>query len=155
MPWSGAVGEGRDQSGAPPAGPPAPRTDRIVRALLALAVWGCFGDAGWRLGGPLVGGGAALAAAVAWILWAAPNDPARPGRVWIAIPGPARLALEAALIGLAAAGVWATGSRAVGETLLTVVGLHAALTWERAAALLGRRGVGTARSGQDEGRARG
>jgi len=57
------------------------------------------------------------------------------------VPGPARLAIELAVLGLAAYGIWAAGSRAAGETLLTFGLIHYGLSWERVRWLLrGSRG---------------
>ena len=103
--------------------------------LGALAVWG------WRLGeatwSKLALG--ALFPAVAALLWgvfAVPNDPSRNPKATVVVPGVVRLLLEWALFGLAAYGLWSTGSRAAAETLLTVTALHYALSWERIAWLV-------------------
>ena len=108
----------------------------VVRLLLELALLAAFGVWGWRLGdGGVAGGGLALLlsliAAVPWGVFSVPNDPSRNPRAVVAVPGVVRLALEWALFGLAAYGLWSTGSRAVAETLLTVAGLHYIRNWER------------------------
>jgi hypothetical protein len=51
----------------------------------------------------------------------------------VAVPGAVRLAFEFALIGVAAYGVWTSGSRALAETMLTAFALHYAVTWPRVA----------------------
>ena len=132
---------------APPgiAASPSPRLiDRLIRAILGVTIaagvaWGL-----WRLiGGGTVAGTAGLLAGVATIaVWLTFETPGDPGGGWfgrIAIPGPARLLGELALLGLAATAIWLGGSRAASETLLTVAGLHLFLSWERAAWLCGRR----------------
>lgn len=127
------------------AAPPRSRlVDRLIRTLLGIAAaagvaWGL-----WRLGGGGVSaGGAGLLAGVATIaLWLIVETPGDPGRGWlgrVAVPGPARLAVELALLGLGATAIWLGGSRAASETLLTVAGLHLFLSWERVAWLCGRR----------------
>lgn len=108
----------------------------VVRFLLELALLGALGVWGWRLGDGGAAGGALallvpLIAAVLWGVFSVPNEPSRHPRAIVAVPGIVRLALEWALFGLAAYGLWSTGSRAAAETLLTVTGLHYALSWER------------------------
>ena len=108
----------------------------VVRFLLELVLLAVLGVWGWRLGdGGMAGGGLALLvpliAAVLWGAFSVPGDPSRNPRALVAVPGVVRLALEWALFGLAAYGLWSTGSRAAAETLLTVAGLHYALSWER------------------------
>ena len=108
----------------------------VVRFLLELVLLAALGVWGWRLGdGGMAGGGLALLvpliAAVLWGVFSVPGDPSRNPRALVAVPGVVRLVLEWALFGLAAYGLWSTGSRAAAETLLTVAGLHYALSWER------------------------
>jgi hypothetical protein len=97
--------------------------------LAALTYWG------WHLRGGGVAG-AVLAGAipvVAGALWGVfrTRGDTGPAEPTVAVPGVIRLALEFALSGLAAYGLWASGSRAAAETLLTAFALHYAVTWER------------------------
>jgi hypothetical protein len=73
--------------------------------------------------------------AALWGVFGTPGDPSR-GPAPVAIPGWARLLLEAALIGAGAYGIWTSWSRAAAETLLTAFVIHYALTWERGRWLL-------------------
>ena len=112
----------------------------IFAFLLEIAMFVCLAIWGWRLGGGGIRGGllAALFVVVAGAVWGlcrAPGDLPH-GRSRIPVPGPVRLAIEFALLGLAAYGVWASGLRAAGETLLTAGAVHYALGWERVQWLL-------------------
>jgi hypothetical protein len=117
----------------------APRVAPVhlaIRFALELALLAALAYWGWHLGnGGVVGVLLAVAIpVVAGALWGifrtrGDTGPAEPP---VAIPGTLRLALEFALIGLAAYGVWSSGSRAAAETLLTAFALHYAVTWERA-----------------------
>jgi len=75
-------------------------------------------------------------AMASWVTFAVLGDPSRSGRAPVPVPGVARLGLEWALFGLAAYGLWSTGSRAAAETLLTAAALHYALAWDRLVWLL-------------------
>ena len=69
-----------------------------------------------------------------------PGDVGLPVPVTISISGRTRLLLELTITAIAAYGLWTTVSRAAGETLLTLVGVHYAVTWEASAgSSLGRR----------------
>ena len=119
-----------------PSAAPKLTVPLAIRFLLELVLLAALGVWGWRLGnGGVAGGALALVvpttAAVLWGLFSVPGDPSRNPRALVAVPGVVRLALEWALFGLAAYGLWSTGSRAAAETLLTVTGLHYALSWER------------------------
>jgi hypothetical protein len=101
--------------------------------LAAIAYWG------WHLGdGGFVGVLLAVAlptiAAVHWAVFRTPGDAG--GRPVVPIRGVVRLGLEFALIGLAAYGLWTSGSRAAAETFLTVFALHHAVSWPRVAWLV-------------------
>jgi hypothetical protein len=111
-----------------------------IRFALELALLAALAYWGWHLrDGGVVGVILAVAIPViAGALWGVfrtrgDTGPVEPA---VAIPGILRLALEFALIGLAAYGVWSSGSRAAAETLLTAFALHYAVTWERAAWLI-------------------
>lgn len=121
-----------------PAGSVPPRVapaHLAIRFTLELALLAAIADWGWHLGdGGVAGASPAVAIpAAAAALWAifrtrGETDKAEPV---VAIAGVVRLALELGLIGLAAYGVWSSGSRAAAETLLTAFALHYAVTWER------------------------
>ena len=77
----------------------------------------------------------ALAAAV-WIAFRVPGDVGLPFPFTVAVSGRVRFLIELAITAIAAYGLWTTASRAAGETLLTVVGIHYAVTWDRVRWLL-------------------
>lgn len=105
-----------------------------LAALLSMSVWGWRAVAGW-LRYPL----AALipvSAAILWGVFAVPNDPSRSGAAPIAVPGLARLALEAAVFG---AGIWAlrdSGFSRTSFTLGIVVVAHYVISYDRVRWLL-------------------
>jgi hypothetical protein len=124
-------------------GDPAPRIAPIhlaIRFALELVMWGAIGYWGWHLGdGPwrwVLAIGFTLISMALWGVFRTRGDSSGRQDPPVAIPGVARLALELALFGLAAYGVWTSGSRAVAETLLTVFVLHYAVTWNRVAWLV-------------------
>lgn len=101
-----------------------------VAALVALGRWG------WGLGTGFVALAPALllpgAAAAAWGIFRVPNDGGRPV---VEVPGPVRLALEAAYFGGA---VWAAsriGDGGWAAPLGAAVAAHYALSWDRVALL--------------------
>jgi hypothetical protein len=115
---------------------------RAIRLALELALLAAFGFWGWHLGaGGMTGALLAVAlpvlAAALWGIFATPGDTGRPTPL-VTVPGVARLGLEVALIGVAAYGVWTSGSRALTETMLTAFALHYAVTWPRVAWLVRR-----------------
>jgi uncharacterized protein DUF2568 len=106
-----------------------------IRFALELALLAALAYWGWHLGGDRVAGGllvvvVPVVAAALWGVFRTAGDPGQ-ARPTVPIPGMLRLALEFTLIGLAAYGVWSSGSRAAAETLLTAFALHYAVTWER------------------------
>jgi F0F1-type ATP synthase assembly protein I len=106
-----------------------------IRFALELALLAAFAYWGWHLGdGGVLGGLLAVVlpavGAAVWAIFRTAGDTGQ-SRPVVAIPGPMRLALELALIGLAAYGVWTSGSRAAAETVLTAFALHYAVTWHR------------------------
>ena len=124
------------QAFAPPVAP----AHLAIRFALELALLGAFAYWGWHVGdGGVIGGLLAIAypvaAATVWAVFRTAGDTGQ-ARPVVAIPGALRLALEFALIGLAAYGVWTSGSRAAAETLLTAFALHYAVTWNRLAWLI-------------------
>jgi hypothetical protein len=117
----------------------------IFAFLLEAAMFICIGIWGWHLGDGGVFSGFLTAifvviAAGVWGLCRVPGDLPR-GDSRVPVSGPVRLVIEFAVLGLAVFGIWAAGSRAAGETLLTAGVIHHALTWERIRWLLhtGRR----------------
>lgn len=115
--------------------PVVPALHLAIRFLLEIAIFASYAVWGWQTGGGGLGGGALAFVAVIvpaglWGVFRTPGDTSG-GRAIVPIPGPARLALEMAVIGLGAAGLWTAWSRAAAETLLTVLALHYSLTWER------------------------
>ncbi len=114
--------------------PSRPGVELVYRFGLELALLGGLGYWGWHLGSaaPTRIALALLLPAVGAILWGLFVSP----RARVAVPGPLRLTVEVALFGLAAYGIWTSGSRAAAETLLTAVGLHYVLAWDRLVWLL-------------------
>lgn len=86
---------------------------------------------GGELTGLLVAGLVVMLLAGIWITVRVPGDVSIPVPILVPTSGRTRLLLELAITAVAAYGIWTTLSRAAGETLLTVVGLHYAVTWER------------------------
>jgi hypothetical protein len=117
------------------------------RFLLELGLLAGLGYWGWHLGNGGAAGAALavvfpLVAAVLWAVFRVPNDPSANPRAIVPVHGWLRLAMEVALIGLAAYGVWTSGSRAAAETLLTAAVIQYAVTWERIVWLLRSRTAG-------------
>jgi len=107
----------------------------IFAFLLEAAMFICIGVWGWHLGNGGFFGGVLAAffvviAAGVWGPCRAPGDLPR-GESRVPVSGPVRLLIEFTVLGLAVYGIWAAGSRAAGETLLTAGVIHYALTWER------------------------
>jgi hypothetical protein len=102
-----------------------------IAALVAMGYWG------WRHADGLVRYGLTVGVPlVAATLWAVFRVPGDPGPAPVAVPGAARLALEAAFFGFA---VWALYSSDVKKgalTLAIVVILHYAISTDRIGALL-------------------
>src|SRR5262249_2753868 len=126
-------------------GATAPRVAPVhlaIRFALELALLAALAYWGWHLGdggiaGVLLAVVIPVATGLMWGIFRSRGDTG-PAESTVAMPGWLRLALELALIGLAAYGVWTSGSRAAAETLLTAFALHYAVTWERAAWLVRR-----------------
>ena len=131
----------------PTTADPAPSIAPIhlaIRFALELVMWGAIGYWGWHLGGDgvmrwVLAIGFTLIAMVLWGVFRTRGDSSGRQDPPVAIPGIARLILELTLFGLAAYGVWTSGSRAAAETLLTVFALHYAVTWNRQAWLVRQR----------------
>jgi hypothetical protein len=113
-----------------------------IRFALELALLAAYAYWGWLLGdggvtGVLLAVVLPLLAAALWGIFKTPGDTGK-ATPTISVPGVVRLALEFALIGVAAYGVWTSGSRALAETMLTAFALHYAVTWPRVAWLVRR-----------------
>jgi hypothetical protein len=134
----------------PPESPdPAPATEtpdqqpligRLVHLAVVLGVIAGCGLLGWAMAGGLFGVSLAMlfgvSAAMLWWGTAAMRDPERSQLARITIPGPARLALEIALIIAAGAGIWMAWNRAAGETFLTVAAIDFFVRYHRITALI-------------------
>ena len=115
-----------------------------IRFALELAAAAGLAWWGWTLGN---GGapGAILAilfpvvAFTVWGVFAVKDDPSRNPNPPVAIPGWLRLLIEAAFFGIAAYGIWTSGSRALAETLLTAVGIVYFVSYDRVIWLLKQR----------------
>jgi hypothetical protein len=108
-----------------------------IRFALELVLLAAYAYWGWHLGdggavGILLAVALPVLAAALWGIFKTPGDTTANAQPVVAVPGVVRLALEFALIGLAAYGVWTSGSRALAETMLTAFALHYAVTWPRA-----------------------
>lgn len=124
--------------------PHQPLTIGLVRFALEIAAIGGLGCWGWSLGdGGIDGTLLALVipgiAAAIWGVFAVRDDPSRNPNPPVAIPGWLRLAIEFGVFGLAAYGIWTSGSRAAAETLLTGVGIVYVVSWDRQLWLLRQR----------------
>ena len=110
-------------------------TSLIFAFLLELAMFISIGIYGWHLGNGGFFGviGAVFFVVIAagvWGLCRTPGDLPR-GESRVPVSGSVRLLIEFTVLGLAVYGIWAAGSRAAAETLLTAGVIHYALTWER------------------------
>jgi len=124
--------------------PHQPLTIGLVRFALEIAAIGGLGWWGWTLGDGGIGGTllALVIPGIAFSIWgvfAVRDDPARNPNPLVAIPGRLRLIIELSVFGLAAYGIWTSGSRAAAETLLTGVGIVYVVTWDRQLWLLRQR----------------
>jgi hypothetical protein len=127
------------------AAPPAqPVVLGIVRFAMELVAFGGLFWWGWTTGdggitGALLGAIFFLVAAILWGVLAVPNDPSRNPNPPIGVPGWLRLMIELGIFGVAAYGIWVSGSRALAETLITAVVITYVLTYDRARWLLSQR----------------
>ena len=132
----------KPESGQDP--PHQPLTIGLVRFALELAAFGGLGWWGWSLGHGGIGGTLlavvipGIAAAI-WGVFAVQDDPSRNPNPPVTIPGWLRLVIEFGVFGLAAYGIWTSGSRAAAETLLTGVGIVYVVSWDRQLWLLRQR----------------
>ena len=106
-----------------------------VRFLLELAALGIMGDWGWTQGEGVsrfvLAIGIPLIAAVAWGVFAVPDDPSRSGRALVAIPGAARLVLEVAIFGFAAWALYITGHTLLSLIYTAIVVIHYLISYDR------------------------
>jgi hypothetical protein len=126
---------------APPA---QPMVLGIVRFAMELVAFGGLFWWGWTIGdggiaGTLLGAMFFLAAAILWGVFAVPNDPSRNPNPPFGVPGWLRLIIELGIFGVAAYGIWVSGSRALAETLITAVVITYVLSYDRARWLLRQR----------------
>jgi hypothetical protein len=108
-----------------------------LRFVLELVALGGLATLGWRLGGPGWELAPAVvipvAAAAAWGTFRVPNDP---GPAPVAVPGPVRLALEAAVFAGGIVGYAAGAHATVALGFGAVVALHHVVSYDRVGRLL-------------------
>lgn len=114
---------------------------RFLLEIAALVAWGWTGwtfgsTAGWVPWAPAFG--IPLVAAVAWGTFNVPGDPSRSGRTPVAVPGLVRLALEAAFLGGAWAGLAWAGAPGWAGALGVVSVVHYAASVKRLAWMVRR-----------------
>lgn len=113
-----------------------------LRFLLELAALVAVGAWGWQqredglrfalaIGIPLL-------LAVAWGVFAVPDDPSRSGKAPIPVPGPLRLLFELAFFALAVWALYAIGQTNLGWIFGVVVAFHYILSYDRIRWLLAR-----------------
>lgn len=116
----------------------------LVRFLLELAgVAGLF-----RLGAVLGDGGSGIALGVVlaaagiagWGVFNVPGDRSRSGKAPVAVPGPVRLIVELAVLGIGAVGWWLAGPVGFAWAYTIALVAHYALSWDRLAWLLSSGG---------------
>jgi hypothetical protein len=107
-----------------------------IAALVAMGTWGWRAGEGWQRF--VFAACLPVAAAVAWGVFAVPDDPSRSGGAPIAVPGFARLILEAGFFGVA---IWVVADSGLTRTslvLAVVVMVHYSLSYDRITWLLKR-----------------
>lgn len=105
-----------------------------ITALGALGWWGwSLTDSWWRW---LDGVALVLVAALAWGVFAIPDDPSRGGQGFARVPGIARLALELLVFGAGAYALKAVGRPNLAIGIFALVAVHYAWSYERVASLL-------------------
>jgi hypothetical protein len=111
-----------------------------IRFFLELAALVAMGSWGWRQGqgttGYVFAALVPLAAAALWGIFAVPGDPSRSGSALVAVPGAARLGLEAAFFAFAVWGLYQLGSVALARTMAAALAVHYAVSYDRIAWLL-------------------
>jgi hypothetical protein len=110
----------------------------VVRFLLELASLAAFGFWAWHSAPDALRWIAAIAlpaaAAVAWGVFAVPDDPSRSGRAPVPTPGPIRLLLEVLVFFGSAVALAAAGARTLALAYAIVLALyhvaaHARIRW--------------------------
>lgn len=113
-----------------------------LRFLLEVACLIGIGRAAWTLTTPPWQWGlvvaAPLAAAIAWGVFAVPDDPSRSGRAPVPVSGLARLAVEVAILGAGVAGFALSGDAAIATILAVLLVVHYGLSYQRIVWLVGR-----------------
>lgn len=112
----------------------------LLRFILELCALVGIAAGGWVVGGGgagrvLLAAGVPLLAAIAWATFRIANDP---GKAPVEAPGPLRLLLEAAVFGLAVAGVALAGQPLLAALFAAVIILNYAMMPDRLRRLLGR-----------------
>ena len=106
-----------------------------VRFLLELSALGVMGYWGWTQGEGVfrfvLAIGIPLIAAVAWGVFAVPDDPSRSGRALVAVPGAVRLALELAIFGFATWALFSTGHTQLSLIYGAIVVIHYLVSYDR------------------------
>ncbi|MFJ8933254.1 DUF2568 domain-containing protein [Streptomyces sp. NPDC102364] len=106
-----------------------------VRFALELTALVCFGVWAWATANGalryVLVVAVPLAVAVLWGVFATPGDESRSGDTVIATPGPLRFLLELCVFFGGAAALYAAGSHALATTLVGVLVVYHALSWDR------------------------
>lgn len=106
-----------------------------VRLLLELSALGIMGYWGWMRGEGMfrfvLAIGIPLFAAVAWGVFAVPDDPSRSGQAPVAVPGIIRLALELVIFGFATWALYNTGHTLLSLIYGAIVVIHYLVSYDR------------------------
>jgi len=103
-----------------------------LRFLLELAALGIAGWWGWTLGDGVTRWALALGIPLAMVtVWGVFRVPHDPGKGLVAVPGPARLGIEAVFFGIAVLALRELAGNVWAALLLAVLLAHYALAWER------------------------
>lgn len=106
-----------------------------VRFLLELSALGIMGYWGWMQGEGVfrfvLAIGIPIMAAVAWGIFAVPDDPSRSGQAPVPVPGAVRLALELAILGFAAWALYSTGHTLLSLIYGAIVVVHYLVSYDR------------------------
>lgn len=107
-----------------------------MAALCAMGIWGWRLSEGWQRWVLVIG--IPLLWAVAWGVFAVPDDPSRSGSAPVAVPGALRLLLEVAFFSFAVWSLHQSDYSRWATVLVLLVGLHYAMCHSRVLWLLGR-----------------
>lgn len=127
-------------------GPATPPTmagwNLALRFGLELAALGGLALAAWNLvPGPIRVPATVIvpvAAAVVWAVFNVIGDPSRSGAAPVEVPGPARLAIELAILGVGAVAFALAGWPNIGIAIAGAIAAHYAVSWPRVLWLLQR-----------------